>query len=113
MGIDCLFCRIVQGEVPAKLVYEDSHCIAFRDVNPQAPVHVLIVPREHIESLSQTADAPMLGQLLVTAADIAKREGVAVQGYRTVINTGRFAGQTVHHLHVHLLGGRPMEWPPG
>lgn len=113
MTNDCLFCGIVQGEVPAKLVYEDSNCVAFRDINPQAPVHVLIVPRAHIESLSQTADSAGVGWLLVTAADIAKREGVAVQGYRTVINTGRSAGQTVNHLHVHLLGGRPMEWPPG
>jgi histidine triad (HIT) family protein len=113
MADDCLFCRIVRGEIPAKLVFEDEHCIAFRDINPQAPTHVLVVPREHVESLDRTTDSVLIGRLLVAAAAIARQENVAEAGYRTVINTNRAAGQTVFHLHVHLLGGRPLEWPPG
>ncbi|HXD48440.1 MAG TPA: histidine triad nucleotide-binding protein [Gemmatimonadaceae bacterium] len=113
MADDCLFCRIVRGEIPAKLVFEDEHCIAFRDINPQAPTHVLVVPREHVESLDRTRDSVLVGQLLLAAGAIARQEDVAQAGYRTVINTNRAAGQTVFHLHVHLLGGRPLEWPPG
>ena len=113
MADDCLFCRIVRGEIPAKLVFEDEHCIAFRDINPQAPTHVLVVPREHLESLDRTTDSSVIGRLLLAAAAIARQENVAEVGYRTVINTNRAAGQTVFHLHVHLLGGRPLEWPPG
>jgi histidine triad (HIT) family protein len=113
MAEDCLFCRIVRGDVPAKLVFEDEHCVAFPDINAQAPVHVLIVPREHVESLDRAADSTLVGRLLVAAAAIARHEHVAESGYRTVINTNRAAGQTVFHLHVHLLGGRPFEWPPG
>jgi histidine triad (HIT) family protein len=110
---DCLFCRIVRKEIPAKLVAEDEHCVAFRDINPQAPVHVLIIPREHVPSLNQATDAAMLGRLSLMAADIARKEGVAEAGYRTVINTNAAAGQTVFHVHLHLLGGRSMHWPPG
>ncbi len=113
MADDCLFCRIVRGEIPAKLVFEDDLCIAFRDVNPQAPVHVLVIPREHVASLNQATDANLVGRLLLAGAAIAKQENVADDGYRMVINTNRGAGQTVFHLHAHLLGGRPMGWPPG
>jgi histidine triad (HIT) family protein len=110
---DCLFCRIVRGEIPAKIVAETDDCVAFRDVNPQAPVHVLVVPRQHVGSLNEADDAAMIGRLSLVAAEIAKREGIAERGYRTVINTNADAGQTVFHVHLHLLGGRPMGWPPG
>jgi len=113
MADDCLFCRIVRKEIPAKLVAEDDHCIAFRDVNPQAPLHVLVIPREHVPSLDQAHDAELLGRLSLMAAEIARKEGVAANGYRTVMNTNRAAGQTVFHVHLHLLGGRAMHWPPG
>jgi histidine triad (HIT) family protein len=94
-------------------VAEDEHCVAFRDINPQAPVHVLVIPREHVPSLNQATDAAMIGRLSLMAADIARSEGVAESGYRTVINTNAGAGQTVFHVHLHLLGGRSMHWPPG
>jgi len=113
MADDCLFCRIVRNEIPAKLVAEDDHCVAFRDINPQAPVHVLVIPREHVPSLNQATDAAMLGRLSLMAAEIARREGVAESGYRTVVNTNAAAGQTVFHVHLHLLGGRSLHWPPG
>ena len=113
MADDCLFCRIVRGEIPAKLVAEDEHCVAFRDINPQAPVHVLVIPREHVASLNQATDPTMLGRLSLMAADIARKEGVAESGYRTVVNTNAGAGQTVFHIHLHLLGGRSLHWPPG
>ncbi|HJR62718.1 MAG TPA: histidine triad nucleotide-binding protein [Gemmatimonadaceae bacterium] len=113
MADPCLFCRIVRGEVPAKIVAETDECVAFRDVNPQAPVHVLVIPREHVASLSEARDPALVGRLALVAADIAKREGIAESGYRTVINTNANAGQTVFHIHLHLLGGRRMEWPPG
>jgi len=113
MPDDCLFCRIVRQEIPAKLVYEDEHCVAFRDINPQAPVHVLVVPRQHVPSLNEATDAAMLGRLSLAAAKIAKAEGVADEGYRTVMNTNRGAGQTVFHVHLHVLGGRDLGWPPG
>jgi len=110
---DCLFCRIVRKEIPAKLVAEDEHCVAFRDINPQAPVHVLVIPRAHVPSLNQATDAAMIGRLSLMAAEIARSEGVAESGYRTVINTNAGAGQTVFHVHLHLLGGRSLHWPPG
>src|SRR6476661_7604063 len=113
MADDCLFCRIVRREIPAKLVAEDEHCVAFRDINPQAPLHVLVIPREHVPSLDQRRDAELLGRLSLMAAEIARKEGVAASGYRTVMNTNAAAGQTVFHVHLHLLGGRPMHWPPG
>jgi len=109
----CLFCRIVAGEIPAKLVTETDDCIAFRDINPQAPVHVLVVPRQHVASLNEARDAAMIGRLHQVAAQIAKTEGIAEKGYRTVINTNADGGQTVFHLHLHLLGGRHLSWPPG
>ena len=113
MAESCLFCRIVRGEIPAKIVAESAHCVAFRDINPQAPTHVLIIPRAHVASLNEATDAAMIGQLALLAAEIAKTEGIADSGYRTVINTNGDAGQTVFHLHMHLLGGRVMKWPPG
>jgi histidine triad (HIT) family protein len=113
MADQCLFCRIVRREIPATLVAETEDCVAFRDINPQAPVHVLVVPREHVPSLNDANDAAMVGRLALVAADIAKREGISDGGYRTVINTNADAGQTVFHIHLHLLGGRPMKWPPG
>lgn len=113
--MDCLFCKIVGGEIPAARVYEDETCIAFNDISPQAPTHVLIVPREHFDSLDKATDAnkETLGHLLLTAAEIARKKGFAADGYRTVINTNDDGGQTVFHLHIHLLGGRPFVFPPG
>jgi histidine triad (HIT) family protein len=110
---DCLFCRIVRKEIPAKIVAETDDCVAFRDITPQAPVHILVVPRRHVPTLSHADDPAMIGQLALLAADLAKQEGIAESGYRTVINTNSDAGQTVFHVHLHLLGGRPMRWPPG
>jgi histidine triad (HIT) family protein len=111
----CLFCRIVAGEVPADSVYQDERSFAFRDINPQAPVHVLIIPRDHMESLDEASqrDEATLGHLLRVAARIANEEGLSESGYRTVINTGAGVGQSVFHLHLHVLGGRSMNWPPG
>jgi histidine triad (HIT) family protein len=113
MPADCLFCKIVRGEIPAKLVYESDDCVAFRDIDPKAPVHVLVIPREHVSSLNEVRDASMVGRLALVAAEIARTEGIADSGYRTVINTNRDAGQTVFHIHAHLLGGRSFSWPPG
>jgi histidine triad (HIT) family protein len=108
-----LFCRIIRKEIPAQIVAETDDCVAFRDVNPQAPVHILIVPREHVPSLNQLKDPTVVGKLSALATELAHREGIAERGYRTVINTNADAGQTVFHLHLHLLGGRHMAWPPG
>lgn len=113
MAEQCLFCRIVRKEIPATLVAETEHCLAFRDITPRAPVHVLVIPREHVGSLNEAASAEQLGRLSLLAAEIARAEGIAESGYRTVINTGPDAGQTVFHVHLHLLGGREMGWPPG
>ena len=113
MADDCLFCRIVRKEIPAKLVAEDDYSLAFRDINPQAPVHVLVIPKEHVASLDQATDPELLGRLSLMAAEIARQEGITAGGYRTVMNTNSDAGQTVFHVHLHLLGGRPMTWPPG
>jgi histidine triad (HIT) family protein len=112
---DCIFCRVVAGDVRADTIFEDDRCVAFRDINPQAPVHVLIIPREHFESLDEAGrgDEPVLGHMLRVAARVANDEGLAESGYRTVINTGAGAGQSVLHLHLHVLGGRQMNWPPG
>ena len=113
MSSDCLFCRIVRHEIPATIVREDDRTLAFRDIDPKAPTHVLVIPKTHVASLNEATDAAMLGELLLVARDIARAEGIESSGYRTVINTGAGAGQTVHHVHVHLLGGRNMKWPPG
>ena len=113
MADRCLFCRIVRKEIPAQIVAETADCVAFRDTNPQAPVHVLVIPREHVPSLNEATDPELVGRLAMVAAEIARREGVADSGYRTVINTNGDAGQTVFHVHLHLLGGRILGWPPG
>ena len=112
--MSCLFCKIVEGSIPSAAVYQDEQCYAFADIDPKAPVHVLIVPREHIASLAEAGKEhpALLGHLLWAAAEIARTKGL-VNGYRTVINTGRDAGQSVDHVHVHLLGGRHLAWPPG
>jgi len=112
---DCLFCKIIRREIPATLVYEDERVAAFNDINPQAPTHVLIVPKRHIETLNElgTEDDRLVGELVRRAAAIAGERGLSAGGYRTVFNTNRDAGQTVLHIHLHLLGGRAMAWPPG
>ena len=115
MSSDCLFCKIIAGAIPSELVHEDELCVTFNDISPQAPTHLLIVPREHFDSLDMVDEAKkgVLGHLLLTAADIARKKGIADGGYRVVINTNADGGQTVFHLHVHLLGGRPFVFPPG
>jgi histidine triad (HIT) family protein len=112
---DCLFCRIVAGEIPSDLVHEDDEVIAFRDIAPRAPTHILVIPRRHIASAAELTDAdgPLLGRLFAVTADVARGQGIADAGYRVVTNIGRWGGQTVDHLHFHLMGGRPFEWPPG
>src|ERR1051325_190479 len=109
---DCIFCKIIAGAIPASKVFEDERAVAFRDINPQAPTHALVIPREHIESLDEAAqrDESLLGHLLRVAARVANEEGLSDAGYRTVINTGAGAGQSVFHLHVHVLGGRQLNW---
>jgi histidine triad (HIT) family protein len=112
---DCLFCKIVAGEIPATTVLETDHSLAFRDLNPQAPTHVLVVPKEHVAHAGEltAAHGEGLGDLFQTAARVAAQEGVAAGGYRLVFNVGDDAGNTVPHLHLHLLGGRTLGWPPG
>jgi histidine triad (HIT) family protein len=112
---DCLFCRIAAGTIPADIAHEDDLVVAFRDIAPRAPTHILIIPRRHIGSALELteADGPLLGRLFGVAADLARSEGIADGGFRLVSNVGRWGGQTVDHLHVHLMGGRPFDWPPG
>ena len=110
---ECLFCRIVRREIPAALVAETPECVAFRDINPQAPTHILVIPREHIASLDEAKEPEIIGRMALLAAQLARSEGIAGSGYRTVINTNADAGQTVFHVHLHLLGGRRLGWPPG
>ena len=112
---DCLFCRIVNREIPASIVYEDDRVLAFNDINPQAPTHVLVVPKRHIASLNDLSadDDRIVGEVVRRAAAIAEERGISAGGFRTVFNTNRGAGQTVFHVHLHLLGGRNMSWPPG
>ena len=112
--MDCIFCKIIEGTIPSKPVYQDELAFAFIDINPQAPSHLIIVPREHIASLNEANldKRELLGHLLWVAADIAEKRGLG-KGYRVVVNTGEDGGQTVDHLHLHLLGGRSMTWPPG
>jgi histidine triad (HIT) family protein len=109
----CLFCRIIRREIPATIMWEDAHALAFRDIDPKAPTHVLVVPKMHVASLNDATDPIMLGRLMLAAREIAAEEGVTESGYRVVVNTGTGAGQTVFHLHLHLLGGRKFSWPPG
>jgi len=110
----CLFCRILRGEIPSKKVYEDDHVIAFEDISPKAPTHVLVIPRKHFAGLkeAQAVDAEVIGRCHLVAAQIARQRNIE-SGYRTVLNVGPGAGQSVFHLHVHLLGGRTLTWPPG
>ncbi|MFI5337677.1 MAG: histidine triad nucleotide-binding protein [Opitutales bacterium] len=110
-----LFQKIIDREIPAKIAHEDEHCIAIHDINPQAPVHVLVIPKKHLArlGLARPEDASTLGHLLLTAAAVARELGIAESGYRLVINNGRDGGESVPHLHVHLLGKRPLAWPPG
>jgi histidine triad (HIT) family protein len=112
---DCIFCRIIAGDIPSKKVYEDDVCIAFHDLSPQAPTHILVIPREHFASLAAAGEQHKvtLGHLLLTCGEIAREQGLADDGYRVVVNTGDKGGQTVFHLHVHLLGGRQFVFPPG
>lgn len=112
---DCLFCRIVAGEIPAEVVHTTDTTLAFRDVDPQAPTHVLVIPREHHATMADTvaADPALAADVLAAATAVAEQEGLVQQGYRLVANTGDAAGQSVHHLHVHVLGGRALQWPPG
>ena len=112
---DCLFCKFVSGEITPDKVYEDDHVLAFRDISPQAPTHVLVVPKRHIATLNDlsTDDAELVGRLYLVAQQVARDEGIDGPGYRTVINCNAQAGQSVFHIHLHLLGGRDMAWPPG
>lgn len=112
---DCVFCRIVSGDLPGEIIHEDDLSVAFRDVNPQAPVHVLVVPRRHVESVEALTDEDrdLVGHLLLVARRVAREEGLSDEGYRLVANVGDRGGQTVDHLHLHLLGGRRLTWPPG
>lgn len=112
---ECLFCKIVERRIPSTLVHEDEQVIAFRDINPQAPAHLLIVPKRHIGTLNdlQSGDADLLGHMVLTAQRLALQEGVAESGFRLAMNCNREGGQTVYHIHLHLLGGRAMQWPPG
>ena len=112
---DCLFCRIIAGEIPGSIVYSDERVVAFRDINPQAPMHLLVVPRRHIASLNEltSADDGLVGEMVRRSAALAAENGVADRGYRTVFNCNAEAGQTVFHIHMHVLGGRRLGWPPG
>ena len=112
---DCLFCKLIAGQIPATIVHQNDHLVAFKDITPQAPTHVLVVPRRHIGSLNDLSagDDPLVGEMVRAAAAIAKENGHAERGYRMVLNCNADAGQTVFHLHLHVLGGRKMTWPPG
>lgn len=115
MATDCLFCKMVSGVIKPATVYEDDEVLAFKDINPQAPVHVLVIPKRHVATLNELkpADAALMGKLLLVAGNIARESGVADSGYRTVMNCNADAGQSVWHVHLHLLGGRSLAWPPG
>ena len=110
---DCLFCKMASGEIKPDIVYQDEKVLAFRDINPQAPVHILIIPKKHVKTLNDLDDSVLAGHLLKTAIELAQQEGLAEDGYRTVFNCNEDGGQEVFHLHLHLLGGRQMSWPPG
>lgn len=110
-----IFEKIIARDIPADIVFEDDQCLAFRDISPQAPIHILVIPKKAVPRIAaaQVADQSLLGHLLLTAADIARRENIASSGYRIIINNGPHGGETVPHLHIHILGGRDMAWPPG
>jgi histidine triad (HIT) family protein len=110
---DCLFCKMVAGEIKPDVVFEDDRILAFRDINPQAPVHILVIPKDHVPTLNDLDDTELAGRLLQTVVKLAKQEGLAEDGYRTAISCNKRGGQEVYHLHLHLLGGRQMKWPPG
>ena len=112
---DCLFCKIVAGDIPAEIIYRDDQVLAFRDINPQAPIHVLVIPQKHVDSLASVTDEQrdIMGKIMIVAREIAAAEGLSESGYRAVINVGLDGGQTISHLHLHLLGGRTLHWPPG
>ena len=112
---DCLFCKIVNREIPSEIVFENDRILAFRDIEPQAPVHILIIPKKHIITTNDLEDShkELIGEMMLTAKDLAKEYGIADEGYRTVFNCNRGGGQAVYHIHLHLLGGRQMNWPPG
>lgn len=113
--MDCLFCKLVKGDIPAKILYQDDDVIAFEDIAPQAPTHFLVIPKRHISTLNDLTadDAALVGKLPITAAKVAKEQGIAEGGYRVVMNCNEMGGQTVYHIHMHVLGGRAMTWPPG
>jgi histidine triad (HIT) family protein len=113
--MDCLFCKIAQQQIPAKIIHQDEQIVAFRDISPQAPVHALVIPRRHITTLNDIgpADSGLLGHMIVTAQQIAAQDGIDETGFRLVMNCNRDGGQTVYHIHMHILGGRAMHWPPG
>ena len=115
VDMDCIFCKILKREIPSTIVFEDEYCLAFEDINPQAPVHILVIPKKHIPTTLdiKEEDKELIGHLVVVAAKIAREKGIAEGGYRLVVNTNSDAGQTVFHVHLHLLGGRVMSWPPG
>lgn len=115
MSGECLFCKIVAGAIPCEVVYADDDVFAFRDINPAAPTHVLVIPRKHIAAVkdAQPEDQALMGKIVLTANKVAEQEGLTADGFRYVINSGGFGGQTVYHLHLHVLGGRQMIWPPG
>ena len=112
---DCLFCKIVSGDIPAEIIYRDDQVLAFRDINPRAPIHVLVIPQKHVDSLASVTDEQrdIMGKIMIVAREIAAAEGLSESGYRAVINVGLDGGQTISHLHLHLLGGRTLHWPPG
>lgn len=113
MSGSCLFCKIVAGEIPSAKVAESATCLAFRDIGPQAPTHLLVIPKVHIDSLDELSDQVLAGELFAMARSVARQEGIADAGYRVVVNTNKNGGQMVNHLHLHVLGGRQMTWPPG
>ncbi|HYW33416.1 MAG TPA: histidine triad nucleotide-binding protein [Gemmatimonas sp.] len=113
MTDSCIFCRIASGQIPATIIAQNEHAIAFRDLDPKAPVHALVIPRRHVASIAEALDPGELGAVMLLVAAVARLEGVSDSGFRTVINTGEDGGQSVFHLHAHVLGGRPMSWPPG
>ena len=113
MMSDNIFKKIIDRQIPANIIFEDDRCLAFRDINPQAPVHVLVIPTVHLASLNEAQDSALLGRMLAFARDVAAAEGLAEDGYRVVLNTNANGGQTVFHLHLHVLGGRALRWPPG
>ena len=110
---DCIFCKIVEGKIPATKIAESEKALAFADINPAAPVHVLVIPREHIATMNDVSDWSVMGQVFELAARVAKERGIDKSGWRSVINTGRDANQLVQHIHLHVIGGRQLEWPPG